>query len=674
MLVATIIFAIACSTQTKEVVTLDLSNMDTTVSPANDFFRYVNGTWLDNTEIPADEGRWGSFNELRKQNDATVLAVLERAASNKSYQEGSDQRKAADFYAVGMDTSLAEERGITPLNPWIEKIDGIHDTESLQSVLEELHMAGFTGFFGLGVFGDLKNSSMNALYLGPNALGLPNRDYYTKDDSASLALQEQYKVHVARMLSFLDDTENDHLNEAKAVYDIEHQLALASLTPIEERNIPLLYNKMDMAMLESNTPSIDWTLYLEGNGISNIDTIIVTQPKFMKEVELVLNDKPVDDIKYYLKWHLINRGAPYLNAEVVAADFEFYGTTIRGTEENKQRWERVLAVTNGSLGEALGKLYVDEVFPPEAKAEAEEMIANILSAFGDRIDALDWMSEETKQAAHHKMNNFTVKVGYPNKWKDYSELVVESSGNSYSYFENRINAALFEHKEAVSKIGQPVDKEEWHMNPQTVNAYYSPISNEIVFPAAILQPPFYYYQADPAINFGGIGAVIAHEASHGFDDQGSRFDAEGNMVNWWTEEDKAGFDERAQQLVAQWDAYEVLPGLNIQGQLTLGENIGDLGGVNIAFDGLQKYFETHEKPSEIGGFTQEQRFFLSWGTLWRTKMREETLRNQVLSDPHSPGQYRAFGPLVNTEAFYAAFDVKEGDAMWLPEEDRVKIW
>ena len=674
LLALLLLMAWGCSQAPKETVTLDLSNMDTTVNPGDDFFRFVNGTWYDNTEIPADEGRWGSFNELRKNNNEMVLAVLEKAAQNKKYVAGSDERKAADFYAIGMDSALAEERGIEPLKPWMGKIESIEDVSSLQSVLEEMHVAGFTGFFGLGVFGDLMNSSINALYLAPNALGLPNRDYYTKEDSASVAIQEKYVDHVARMLAYMDDSKTDFYTEAKAVYDIEYQLALASLTPIENRNIPLLYNPMDINGLEELTPTIDWDTYLANNNAQAADTVIVMQPKFMKEVDKVLSNTPLESIKEYLKWHLINRGAPYLNAEIVQADFDFYGSVLRGTTENKPRWERVLGVTNGAIGEALGKLYVDEVFPPEAKAEAEEMVKFILMALGDRIDALEWMTDDTKKMAHKKLANFRVKIGYPNKWKDYSALVVENSGDAYSYFSNRINAAVYEHMEAMAKIGQPVDKEEWQMNPQTVNAYYSPINNEIVFPAAILQPPFFYYGADPAINFGGIGAVIGHEISHGFDDQGSRFDANGNMINWWSEEDKASFNERADKLVAQWDAYEVLPGLNIQGRLTLGENIADLGGVNTAYDGLQKYFETYEKPSEIGGYTQEQRFFLSWGTIWRTKMRDENLRTQVQTGPHSPGQYRAFGPLVNTDSFYEAFALEEGDKMWLPEDERVKIW
>lgn len=664
----------ACGNNANKVVTLDLSNMDTSVEPTQDFYRYVNGKWQDNTEIPSDEGRWGSFNELRKNNSETVLAVLEKAANNKSYVEGSDQRKAADFYAVGMDTVLAEKRGIEPVQPWFNKVESIENTAQLQNVLIKMHILGFSGFFGAGISPDLKQSDLNTLYLGTGGMGLPNRDYYTKDDESSKEIRAKYIKHIGRMLNLSHEEKRDYSDAAQQVYDIEYKMALASLTPVEKRNLELIYNKMTIDELSELSPSVDWVGYLEGQGIMEHETVIVTEPKVISAVESILNENDIDEIKWYLKWQIINRAAPYLNDELVQADFDFYGKVLRGTDEMKPRWERVLSKTNGSLGEALGKLYVDEVFPPEAKAEAKEMVDNILLAFGERIDALDWMSDETKKAAHVKLANFTVKIGYPDKWKDYTSLVVEKEGDEYSYFGNVLHASRFYHEENIAKNGKPVDKEEWHMNPQTVNAYYSPLNNEIVFPAAILQPPFYYYQADPAINFGAIGAVIGHEASHGFDDMGARFDENGNMKNWWTEEDKARFEERSEQLVAQFDAYEPLEGLHVQGKLTLGENIGDLGGVNVAFDGMQKYFETHEKPADVDGFTQEQRFFLSWATVWRTKYRDESLRNQVMTDPHTPGMYRATGPLINVDAFHVAFNTKEGDAMWKPESERIKIW
>lgn len=663
----------ACGNTSKKA-TLDLSNMDTSVSPTEDFYRFVNGVWEDNTEIPADEGRWGSFNELRKDNSETVLAILEKSAQNKDYADESDQRKAANFYAVGMDSALAEKRGIEPIQPWYKKVESVENTAQLQNLLIKMHMLGFSGFFGASIYTDLKQSDINTLYLGASGMGLPNRDYYTKEDSTSVVIKDKYVKHIERMLNLSHVDKRDYSAEAKSVYDIEYKIALASLTPIQARNLQLLYNKMSIEELSEISPSIDWVDYLEGQGITEHETIIVTEPKVIATVEGILNDHNIEDIKWYLKWHIINRAAPYLNNELVVADFDFYGKVLRGTDQMKPRWERVLAKTNSSLGEALGKLYVDEVFPPEAKADAKEMVDHILAAFGERVKNLDWMSDETKKAALVKLDNFTVKIGYPDKWKEYTSLVVENDGEEYSYFGNILHASRFYHEENIAKNGKPVDKEEWHMNPQDVNAYYSPLNNEIVFPAAILQPPFYYFQGDPAINFGGIGAVIGHELTHGFDDMGSRFDENGNMKEWWTEEDKEKFNERTKLLITQFDQYEPLEGMHIQGELTLGENIADLGGMNAAFDGMQRYFTTHEKPAEVEGFSQEQRFFMSWGTVWRTKYRDESLRSQILNGPHSPGMYRATGPLVNIDAFHRAFNTKEGDAMWKPESERIKIW
>jgi len=448
------------------------------------------------------------------------------------------------------------------------------------------------------------------------------------------------------------------------------------LTPIAARNIPALYNPMTIDGLQEISPAIDWNKYMDEVGVdmSRVDTMIVLQPKFMIEVSATMNEVELSKIQSYLKWNVINQASNYLNNDVVQANFDFYGKVIRGTEQMRPREERVLSSTNRVIGEAIGKVYVAETFPPEAKASAEEMVANLMKAYDKRIRGLEWMSEETKEQALKKLNNLAVKIGYPNKWRDYSELEVASSGETYSYFGNMENAWRWQFDENIKEIGEPVDKERWGMNPQTVNAYFNPLNNEIVFPAAILQPPFYNYTADAAMNYGGMGAVIGHEISHGFDDQGSRFDFEGNMVNWWTEDDKKNFEERSEKLIAQFDAYEVLDSVFVQGKLTLGENIGDLGGLNSAYDGLQIHLAENGNPGEIDGFTPEQRFFISWATIWRTKYRDETLRTQVLTDPHSPGMYRAIGPLTNMETFYQAFDIQEGDELWKAEEDRVIIW
>lgn len=671
------LWAVACSptqeADTDRVPGLDLNNMDLTVDPKADFYRFANGQWLDKTEIPADEGRWGGFPELRERNDEIVLDVLERAAENPEYEEGSDERKAINFFSVGMDSALAEKVGPAALKDWYAQIDGMQNVTDVQQVTARLHKSGYRPFNGVFVIGDLMNSEINAFYFDAGGLGLPNRDYYTKQDTKSKEIRQKYVDHVSRMLTLSSAVDNGEA-AAKKIMDIEMALAEASKTPIERRNIPALYNPKTIAEVQDLAPAFDWSDYLTAIGVQDVDTIIVAEPKFYEAMSKVVEETPIDDIKAYMKWHVVNRAAPYLNNELVRADFDFYGKVIRGTEEMRSRWERVLSNTNSAVGEALGKVYVSETFPPEAKAAAEEMVENILIAFEGRIKNLDWMSDSTKERALEKLATFTVKIGYPNKWKNYGDLEVTAEGESYSFLSNVENASRWNFDKDIAKIGEPVDKEEWNMNPQTVNAYYNPLNNEIVFPAAILQPPFFNFNADPAVNYGGMGAVIGHEISHGFDDQGSRFDAEGNMANWWSEVDKEQFEARTKTLVEQFDAYEALDSVFVQGELTLGENIGDLGGLSAAYDGLQIHFEKNGKPEPIDGFTQEQRFFISWATIWRTKYRDETLRNQIMTDPHSPGMYRAIGPLVNIDQFYEAFDIQPGDPLYKPEEDRVRIW
>lgn len=677
-MLAVIIAASSCQTggdnsEVDEKVGIDVSNMDINLDPKNDFYRFANGNWLDKTEIPADQGRWGGFPELSKRNNKMVLGILEEAAKDPKYSEGSDERKAIDFFSVGMDSLHAEQVGVNAVKGWYDRIDNASSKEEIQSILSDLHKSGYNAFHNSSSFADLMKSDINAFYLDAGGLGLPNRDYYTKEDSKSKEIREKYVVHVAKMLELSNAGEEDFMASAGTVMGLETRIANSSLTPVERRNIPALYNKMTVSEIQEMSPSVDWTTYLSSIG-ANVDTVIVLEPKFLGEVSAIMSDYSVDDLKPYLKWCVINRASPYMNNELVQTDFDFYGKVIRGTEELRPRWERVLGSTNQAIGEALGKVYVAETFPPEAKKNAEEMVNNILKAFDGRIKNLEWMSDETKEQALKKLGTFTVKIGYPNEWRDYSGLEVSSSGETYSFINNVENSSRYEFKRNIERIGEPVDKEEWQMNPQTVNAYYNPLNNEIVFPAAILQPPFYDYRADPGVNYGGMGAVIGHEISHGFDDQGSRFDSEGNMVNWWTDQDREQFNSRTDLLVAQFDAYEPLDSVFVQGQLTLGENIGDLGGLNAAYDGLQIHFQNNEKPGPIDGFTQEQRFFISWATIWRTKYRDETLRTQILTDPHSPGMYRAVGPLENIETFYSAFDVKEGDNMWKPDSLRVKIW
>ncbi len=673
-------FFIACQPNTDEGNTkedyhaINMDNIDSTVRPQDDFFLFVNGNWVKNTDIPADQGSWGSFNELREKNNEVVLDVLERAAASDQYKEGSDQRKAADYYAVAMDSNLAEEQGLKPIMPILDKVDAIENKEDLLEFMAYQSKVGGSAFFGFSIFPDLMNSDVYASYLTQDGLGLPDKDYYTKTDASSVELREKYIKHTERMLSMTGIVEGDLADKSQAIFDLENQLAMASMNRTEMRNIPAMYNPYPVDGLSALTPSIDWSKYLELLGITGVDTIVVMQPEFFKEIEKVIAENNIELWKDYLKWNVLNTFSGYLTKELVDANFDFYGRELSGSTEIRPRWKRSLSSTNGALGEAIGKLYVDEVFPPEAKETAKEMVDDILAAMGDRIKGLDWMTDTTKQKALEKLASFTVKIGYPDKWKDYSKMEIKRGTDDASWVANVISARLWNYEDRIAKMHDPVDKTEWGMTPQTVNAYYSPLNNEIVFPAAILQPPFFDFKADAPINFGGIGAVIGHEISHGFDDNGARFDANGNMVNWWTEVDLANFKSRGEKLVAQFNAYEPLDSLFVNGQLTLGENIGDLGGVNLAWDGMQRYFEKHGKTESIDGFSPEQRFFMSWGTIWRTKYRDEAMRTQVMTNPHSPGMYRANAPLTNVDAFYEAFDLKEGDGMYKAPEERIKIW
>ncbi len=653
---------------------LDLTLMDTTVNPADDFFRYVNGKWLDQTEIPSDRERWGSFDELRKNTDTNTLKVLESAIASKKYGPETDQGKAALFYQTGMDVLHLNAEGINPIRPLLAKVDGLRTIEDLVAILIELKWSGSGPFVDFGVSPDLKNSTIYAVNVGTADLGLPERDYYTKSDSTSEALRMAYVDHVAKMLGFLGQSPDHAQAAARRILVLESEMAESLMTKEERRNPYSGYNPMSMDELVSLVPSFNWSTYFTPFGLADRETIIVSQPEFLKRFEILLQENQVESWKDYIRWTILNGSSAFLGEEIESANFAFYGKTMRGLETMRPREERILGVVNGTLGEALGKLYVDAYFPPQAKQKAVDMVQNILEAFDDRIRALDWMSDTTKEKAIKKLGTFTVKIGYPDKWKDYSQLQVKGYDNGGSYLNNVIQANKWNFKEDLEKLNKQVDRSEWFMPPQVVNAYYNPLYNEIVFPAAILQPPFYHFQADDAVNFGGIGAVIGHEISHGFDDQGSQFDEAGNLNNWWTDGDRERFVARNRKLIDQFNAYEPLPGLTVNGEFTLGENIGDLGGVNVAYSGLQKYYTKHGRPDPIDGFTGEQRFFLSWGTIWRTKIRDEALKTQIATDSHSPGQYRAIGPLVNMKEFYTAFQVSEKNALYRSDETRVKIW
>lgn len=659
------------SNTTAEKPGIDVSLMDTEVSPKDDFFNYVNGSWLKTNDIPADRTRWGSFDELRKMTDQDVLAILEKAMNNNTLDTNSDQGKAVTLYKSILDLEARNNAGVQPIKNTLDAINAIESISDLQAYMTKMAPVGGAGFLGIYIGSDSKDSNKNVVYLGGGSLGLPDRDYYIKDDTDSKDKREKYIAHITKMLGHLGDSPEKAAQMANDILAFETILAETKMDKVERRDARKRYNPTAVSDLQEMVPSIQWKAYFNDLGIKNLDTVIVSQLKYTKNLETVFAHKNLNNWKSYLRWTVFNHAAGKLSVALEKANWEFYSKTLRGAKEQRPRNERALATVNRTVGEALGQLYVAEKFPPEAKEKAEKMIANVLKAFEHRINNVAWMSAETKVKAIEKLNATTVKIGYPDKWKDYSNL---SISNENTYFENMKNAAVWRFHENINKLGKPVDKSEWHMSPQTVNAYFNPSYNEIVFPAAILQPPFYNYTADAAVNYGGIGAVIGHEISHSFDDSGARFDKNGNLNNWWTEEDAAQFKVLGDALAAQYSAIEVLPETNINGAFTLGENIGDLGGVNVAYDGLQLHFKNTKRPGKIDGFTPEQRYFLSWATVWRSKYRDEALKNQIKTDPHSPGMVRASQPLKNVDAFYTAFDIKEGDAMFLEEDSRIKIW
>ncbi|HEX5169542.1 MAG TPA: M13 family metallopeptidase [Cyclobacteriaceae bacterium] len=661
-------------TKLPEGVGIDFANLDTTANPANDFFRFANGGWLDKSQIPADRGSWGSFYELREKTQTDVLNVLNEASKSDEYPEGSDQRKASEFFQIGMDSSLAEKAGIKPLATFFDEINSIHSKEDIQKYFTRQQHYGWDAFFDLDAVADLKKSNEMSLYISAGGIGLPDRDYYFSMDEKSKEIRRKYLEHIAKMLGLSGIDKNKAASQASAVMNIETKLAGATLKKEDKRNPDKIYNKRSVNQLAKMLPSFDWSQYLQDMGIKDADSIIVTDLDFLPAVETIISTAKLDDIKAYFRWFVINRSSEFLNHDIVKADFDFYSKYLGGIEQMRPRWRRVLATTDDALGEAMGKLYVDKHFPPEAKEKALEMVNTIKQAFAERIKNLDWMSDSTKQKALQKLSTFNVKIGYPEEWKGYAGLAVDKDPEKASYIQNVLNSNRFKFEQDLAKYGKPVDRKEWQLTPQTINAYYNPLFNEIVFPAAILQPPFYDYRADDALNYGGIGAVIGHEISHGFDDQGSKFDSEGNLKNWWSEDDLKEFQEKGKALADQFNHYGPLDSLFVNGEFTLGENIGDLGGLSVAYDGLQIHFRTHARPGLIDGFTPEQRFFLSWATIWRVKYKDETLRTLINTDPHSPGMYRAIGPLSNFDEFYKAFNVKEGDKMYRSPQQRVKIW
>jgi putative endopeptidase len=661
-------FVSTVSAQSKQKA-LELTYMDTSVRPQDDFYNYVNGTWMKTAKIPADKPSWGSFTQLRETTDMNSLGLLDNILKEK-YENGTEGQKIQALYQTYMDMNKRNADGLNPIKSDLAKIDGIKNLADLQKYLIDATKRGDNSFYEWGVDGDLKNSKMNAVYLGDASLGL-GRDYYQKDSPKNTETIEEYKKYVAQVL-----TEIGYKNSAAVagqIVDFEKKIAKTLLTNEQIRDATLQYNPKTLPELKALVKNVDLPKYLAEVGVKT-DKVIIGELGYYKNLDTFLTEKNIPLIKDYLKFNLVSGSAGYLNQTLDDMRFNFYSKYLQGQQEQRALNKRALGLINGVVGEAFGKVYVEKYFTPEAKAQMLTYVDYLKKSFAVHINGLTWMSSVTKTKALDKLNKFTVKIAYPDTWKDYSKLTLKSEKDGGTLYNNLQNVSSWHYQKELEKIGKPVDKTEWGMSPQTVNAYYNPVNNEIVFPAAILQPPFFNADADAAVNFGGIGAVIGHEMTHGFDDSGAQFDGEGNLTDWWTAEDKTNFEKATKSLAAQYDKYEPVKDVKVNGTFTNGENIADLGGVNIAYDALQMYLKDKGNPGKIDGYSPDQRFFLSWATVWRTLSTEKFMTNQVKTDPHSPGYFRSFGPLVNTEAFYKAFDVKQGDKLYKKPEERVKIW
>jgi putative endopeptidase len=656
------------SSESKPLVSgIDLTSVDKDVRPQDDLFHHVNGAWLKKTEIPADKSSYGSFDMLFDKAQADLRTIVEDAAKAANKTAGSEAQKIGDFYESFMNETRVNEIGLKPLESEFAAIDRIATKTDLARYFARMFKLNLINPLVGFVDGDAKQPDHDTLYVYQGGLGLPDRDYYIKEDPPLKAYREKYAGFLTTVLKLSNQQSPDAT--AKQIYELEARLARSHWTNVESRDAVKTYNKVTLADLPKQFPGFDWAAWTGELGITQASSVVVSQPSYVKSFAAMVNELPVERWKPYIRAALLNGFAPYLHKEMVDAEFGFYGQTLRGVKEQQPRWKRAINTINGNLGEMLGKLYVDRHFKPEAKARMEQLVQNLRLAFKEGIDKLEWMTPETKQQAQEKLARFRPKIGYPNKWRDYSRVTVVKD----DLVGNVTRAFIAESEYQLAKVGKPIDPEEWGMTPQTINAYYNPVRNEIVFPAAILQPPFFNLEADDATNYGGIGAVIGHEMGHGFDDQGRRYDGNGVLRDWWTAKDAEEYTKRAKLLVDQFNEFEPLPGLRVNGELTLGENIGDLTGAVIAHRAYN--FSLAGKPAPtLDGLSGDQRFYLGWGQIWRAKQRDEALRQQVMTNPHAPEMYRANGPLRNISEYYGTFSVKEGDKMWLAPEKRTKIW
>lgn len=651
---------------TKKKKYIDPANMDLTVKPGDNFYKYANGSWLKNNPIPASKTRWGSFDELREESSKRLRILLEEA----SIKAGSDPalQKIGDFYASGMDSAYIEQLGYQPIQPQLQKINAITSTDDLLAEMAKMRTMGNGSLHGFSVSQDRKNVTQYIPQLSQGGTTLPDRDYYLKDDVRSKTIRKAYQEYIIKMFRLINEPEAAAIKNADAILRIETALAKAQMSRVEMRDPYKTYNKFAVKDFSATTPSINWNQQLTRYGLSNVDSILVNNPGFFKTADILITALPLEDWKTYLKWNTIRSAAPYLSSEFVNANFTF-NQVLTGQKEQTPRWQRMSSLIDGNMGDLLGKIYVDRFFKPEAKVRMLELVNNLQETFSERIERLDWMSAETKARAQEKLNAFTKKIGYPDKWKDYSAIQI----NRKDFLGNVMACNKWSYEEMIKMMGKPIDKTRWGMTPPTINAYYSPVNNEIAFPAGILQFPFFDFGADDAVNYGGIGAVIGHEMTHGFDDNGRQYAADGNLKDWWTKSDADKFKSKADEVVAQYNGFTVLDTIHVNGRLTLGENLADLGGLSIAYEAFTKTKQFKESK-KLDGFTPTQRFYLGWAQVWRNNALPETQAQLILTDSHAPGIHRANGPIVNMQSWYDAFGVQQGDAMFKSPDKRTSIW
>ena len=653
----------------QQPISLKVEDLDTSIQACQDFNGFVNSKWLAANPVPGDRTTWGAFPALGERS-LQVQHEIAKAAAAGEWPQGSMEQKVGDFFAAGMDEAAIEAAGLAPVQPELDRIDALASNADIPAYIGDAYGRGQGMLFGFYAMADYNDSTTNIAYASQGGLSLPERAYYLEDREDYKTARAAFVEHVAALMQLAGSDEETAKAQAQDVLAFETRLAQASLGRLELRDPANRYNPVSLADADASTPNFSWTQFFTALDVDAPQTFSLPMPGFFKQMDAMLADVPLETWKTWLRFRTIDEASPYLSNAFAERNFEFYGKTLRGQKEMQERWKRVLGALNGSMGEGFGQLYVEQAFPPESKAKMEELVGNLMASLKTRLENLEWMSEDTKAKAIEKWSSFTPKVGYPDKWRDWSGLEVSDE----SYAGNLLAASAFNYRYMLDKIGKPVDRSEWGMSPQTVNAYYRATANEIVFPAAILQPPFFDVNADDALNYGGIGAVIGHEMLHGFDDQGSKFDAHGNMANWWTDQDREKFEAATAKLADQYSGYEALPGLFVNGKLGLGENIADLGGVTVAHDALQRAQGEGFTDPMIDGYSQDQRFFMNWATVWRIAFTEAQLKQQITVGPHSPGMFRAIGAPSNLPAFAEAFECKEGDKMVRSGEDRVVIW